>query len=96
MDDLNANEPRAGKMTDEIAAMHPGERFQLMFGIPELPPAWKVHAGLIGIETEQDETGWIAKIELFGKVESELGDTEQQAVNLLIYKHNLKKGKIEE
>ncbi len=36
-----------------------------------------------------DETGWIAKIELFGKVESEPGDTEQQAVNLLIYRLKL-------
>lgn len=64
--------------------------------LPEPPPAWKIHAGLIGIETEQDETGWTARIELFGTVESEPGDTEQQAVNLLIYKHNLKKGTIEE
>jgi hypothetical protein len=31
MDDLNANEPRAGILSEEIAAMHPGERFQLMF-----------------------------------------------------------------
>jgi hypothetical protein len=31
MDDLNENEPRAGILSEEIAAMHPGERFQLMF-----------------------------------------------------------------
>ena len=31
MGDLNANEPRAGILSEEIAAMHPGERFQLMF-----------------------------------------------------------------
>ncbi len=60
-----------------------------LLNLPELPPAWKVHAGLIGIETEQDETGWTARIELFGTVESEPGDTEQQAVNLLIYRLKL-------
>jgi hypothetical protein len=67
-----------------------------LISLPESKPAWKIHAGLIGIETEQDETGWTARIELFGEVESEAGDTEQQAVNLLIYRLNLKKGTIEE
>lgn len=64
--------------------------------IPESKPAWKIHADMIGIETQQDETGWTARIELFGKVESEPGDTEQQAVNLLIYKMKLNQGKIDE
>lgn len=61
-----------------------------LLSLPDLPPAWKIHAGILGIETEQNEDGgWTARIEMFGEVESEPGDTEQQAVNLLIFRLKL-------
>jgi hypothetical protein len=91
MDDLNANKPRAG-LSPEIAAMSTGERFQLMFDMPNETPPWKQQAESLGIETEciEEDAKWTASIEWWGDSEAESAETEKMAVEALIFRLELK------
>jgi len=96
--DLNANEPRAGHQSDEIAAMSPGERFQLMFDVPETVPKWKELAEIHGIATkpvvrlnddDEEEDEIESRIHWFGGMQFATGRNEKEAVITLIHRLKL-------
>ena len=64
--------------------------YGLLFAVPDETPAWKANATHLGIETERvvdgEDSFWRASVEWFGETLKQEGNTEQQAVTLLVYR----------
>lgn len=103
--DLNADQPRAGRQSQEIADMHPAERFELMFEVELSVPKWRELAGVRGIKAKDvtflsaedcgkviAESCWVAELEWFGDYQYEKAETEEMAIKTLM--HRLKLGEL--